>query len=589
MPEDRNNAPEPVVIVIIDESSTQEFVLKPEERVVIGRYEPSSRPARSESGVELAPSRTRQYRSRSPDVSEEHAEVRVTKEGRVVVKDLASTNGTLARLPPYHDFELLPNTEVRCGASLFLQRRSPLWESMDDHGRFERAEDFAAYIQARLKEFGAEAQIISADGSDCRRLRGLYTRLPLPHHQSYIVVTWKRATFNLALERWLQLHVLLFNSGSLCVPLGNADRIDWKFTHGSADRLRVLKAARKVAATDGTVLLFGSTGIGKDVLARDLHDHSARANGPFLAFNCANLPLTLADSELFGTERGAFTQAQPRPGLFEQAHGGTLFLDEIAELPLELQAKLLRVLEDRRIRRLGSTVDRPIDVRLIAATHRNLPEMVKDRQFRADLWFRLEGVQLHIPELQADDIRALTYPLYKDVSREENAEPLPDEEIDQIALLASRREWPGNARQLRSALRRYLLYRDPSLTVEENWHTAMSMNQSATGGQSDPAVAPVASGDGEESPKGIMSAVENIERLLALTVARPLLGKYRWGAWAELGRRLDLTGAGAQDKIKRLGFSTDPPPDAAQIDQAIEDARSALAPYLGFLKKTLRL
>ena len=584
-----------VTIVIIDDTTKQEIVLKPGERLLIGREEATAKLPRSSPEWDPSAAPVREYRTRSADVSEKHAEVRVTKDGRVIIKDLNSTNGTLARLPPHQDRELQPNSEFLLGRSLLVLMRTPFWESIDDHGRFESAEDFAAYIQARLKEYGAETKIISAHAAESRRQRGMCTRLPLPGYQAYILVSWRKDTFDLTLERWLQLRVLLFNSGSLCVPLGSHNRIPWNFTGASEPRRRVLKAAHRVAPTDGTVLLYGKTGVGKDVLAHDIHNHSARAAGRFLPFNCAAIPTTLAESVLFGTECGTFTGAKDSPGLFEQAHEGTLFLDEIGDLPLELQSKLLRVIEDQRVRRVGSKTERAVNVRLIAATNQNLPEMVAQKTFRADLWYRLEGVLLRIPELHSDDILALTPTLFEDVLRQTRQEPFVANESHQLAALAADCSWPGNARQLRNALLRYLVYRDPELGVEENWNTAIAANKEPTqeplpDTHSEPA--PGAREENEEIPKGAMAVIDHINRLVTLTIAREVLLKQRWGAWAELGRRLNLTGAGAQDKIRRLGIpaiSNDQPPDPVPIDRAIEEARSLLEPYMGFLRKLLKL
>ncbi len=195
------------------------------------------------------------------------------------------------------------------------------------------------------------------------------------------------------------------------------------------------------------VLLFGETGTGKDVFARALHASSPRASGPFAALNCAALPEQLLESELFGYERGAFTgAAQAKPGLLETADGGTLFLDELGELPLTMQAKLLRVLENGEVRRLGSVNVKRIDVRVVAATNRDLPALVLANEFRADLFYRLNGFALTLPALRdrPADVLALAVrfagtALSADVER---------------ALLAH--DWPGNVRELRTAVERAL-------------------------------------------------------------------------------------------------------------------------------------
>src|SRR5438874_13167929 len=180
----------------------------------------------------------------------------------------------------------------------------------------------------------------------------------------------------------------------------------------SAALRRVLDMVRVVAPTDATVLIKGETGTGKELIAETIHKCSARSNGPLVKVNCAAIPAGLLESELFGHERGAFTGAVARGiGRFERANRGTLFLDEIGDLPLELQPKLLRVLQERQFERLGSTATIHADVRVVCATHRNLAEMMDQRQFRADLFYRLSVFPLELPPLRQrpEDIRLLVH------------------------------------------------------------------------------------------------------------------------------------------------------------------------------------
>jgi transcriptional regulator with GAF, ATPase, and Fis domain len=237
-------------------------------------------------------------------------------------------------------------------------------------------------------------------------------------------------------------------------PLSAADRFGRVLGRSTAMR-RLFAIAERVAASDATILIDGETGTGKSALAEAIHAHSPRKGGPFIVVDCGALPGTLLESELFGHERGAFTGAlESRLGLFESANGGTILLDEIGELPLDLQPKLLRVLERRVIRRVGASRERQVDVRVIAATHRDLRCEVNLRTFRSDLWYRLNTVRLTMPPLRErrDDIAMLVWAIYQDLLGDRSAMP-PTTIVRQLM----RGSWPGNVRELRSAVERSLL------------------------------------------------------------------------------------------------------------------------------------
>jgi two-component system response regulator AtoC len=218
---------------------------------------------------------------------------------------------------------------------------------------------------------------------------------------------------------------------------------------------RLHAEAARVAKASINVLLLGETGVGKEVLARAIHAHSPRAKGPFMGINCAALAEPLLESELFGSEKGAFTGALSRAGLFEAANGGTVFLDEVGELPLGTQAKLLRVLEERVVTRLGSTRPRPIDVRFVAATNRDVEEDSRQGRLRSDLYFRLNGVALVIPPLRERplDIDALAASFLVAACRDMERTPPVTFSAAAIDLLR-RHAWPGNVRELRNAVER---------------------------------------------------------------------------------------------------------------------------------------
>ena len=224
----------------------------------------------------------------------------------------------------------------------------------------------------------------------------------------------------------------------------------------------IYKEIGRVAATPATILIRGATGTGKELIARAIYQHSARADKPFIAINCAAIPDTLLESELFGHERGAFTGAQARRiGRFEQAHGGTIFLDEIGDLNANTQGKLLRVLQERSIQRLGSESSLPVDVRVLAATHRDLETAIAEREFREDLYYRLSVVTITLPSLsqRAEDIPALARYFLQRYSRELGVE-VPSIQPEALACLKNQ-TWPGNVRELENAVRQALLLARP--------------------------------------------------------------------------------------------------------------------------------
>ena len=229
---------------------------------------------------------------------------------------------------------------------------------------------------------------------------------------------------------------------------------------GTSALIRALAGeALRVAASDAPVLLGGETGSGKGVLARWLHEHGPRAPGPFLDLNCAGLTRELLDSELFGHERGAFTGAvSTKMGLLEAAHGGTLFLDEIGDIDISVQGKILKVIEEQRFRRVGGLHDLQVDLRLIAATHRDLTERVASGAFRADLFFRVSTLPLTVPALRdrCEDIPALVERLLTLTPARARGVTLSPAALS--ALKAH--PWPGNIRELRNVLERAVLLCD---------------------------------------------------------------------------------------------------------------------------------
>lgn len=270
----------------------------------------------------------------------------------------------------------------------------------------------------------------------------------------------------------------------------------------------VLSFVRKVASSEATtVLLEGENGTGKDLVAKTLHYESARQAEPFIAINCAAIPETLLESELFGYEKGAFTDARAQKrGLFELADKGTLFLDEIGEIPLTLQAKLLRVLEEQSFRRLGGLKDIQVDLRFVAATNKNLREAVKEGAFRQDLYFRLNVIQIVIPPLRerTEDIVPLVDFFIDHYNRKfkrhiEGVSP----EAEELMLI---HDWPGNVRELRNAIERAMILEDSSLITPASLPISISRADVRQSSSLEPEL---------QIPDTGMSLVDNERQLLA--------------------------------------------------------------------------
>src|SRR4051794_3511972 len=242
---------------------------------------------------------------------------------------------------------------------------------------------------------------------------------------------------------------------------------------------QVSQQLHRAAATDATVLLEGESGTGKELFARALHALSPRADGPFVAINCAAIPDTLLETELFGYEKGAFTGASTRkPGRFELAHRGTLFLDEIGDLPLALQAKILRALEEKRFERVGGTQSLHVDVRIVAATNRMLKQRVAERQFREDLYFRLSVFPIVIPPLRerGDDVLILARHFVEKFSRDlnKNALAISPAAVDELRTYA----WPGNVRELQNCIERAVILTEGDAIHPR--HLNLTFRQAAT-------------------------------------------------------------------------------------------------------------
>ncbi len=239
-------------------------------------------------------------------------------------------------------------------------------------------------------------------------------------------------------------------AGDEIVPLSEATSFG-ELVGGSLEMRHVYAILERIAPTNATLLIGGETGTGKDVAARSLHAASPRASGPFVPVDCGAIPESLFESELFGHMRGAFSGATgDRRGVFEEAHGGTIFLDEIGETPLPVQAKLLRAIETRSVRRVGGNNERPVDVRIVAATNRSLATCVNQGTFREDLYYRLAVVEVTLPPLRsrAEDIPRLARHFLARFGGDKTTMP------ESFVAMLMRRAWPGNVRELRNFIER---------------------------------------------------------------------------------------------------------------------------------------
>jgi DNA-binding NtrC family response regulator len=346
-----------------------------------------------------------------------------------------------------------------------------------------------------------------------------------------------------ALDRALERRDLTAENRRLREDLGQRYELG-KLTSTSPLMQQVFERVRAVASTTATLLVEGESGTGKTLLARSAHAASGRASGPFVEVNCGALPEALLESELFGHVRGAFTGAdRDRPGKFEAAHGGTIFLDEIATASLDLQVKLLRVLQDRVFEPVGSTETRRVDVRVIAATNENLREAVAEGRFREDLYYRLHVVPLELPPLRErrGDVAYLAERFATEIAAT-HGRPFEGFEPRALAALAAH-DWPGNVRELQNCIERaVLLSPTPRLGLE-----ALPEELQVEA----PAGAPRAAGALLDLLEGrdLRAALELAERELVLAVLRENAGSRK-----ESARRLGINRTTLFNKMTRFGL-----------------------------------
>lgn len=529
-------------------------------------------------------------------LSEEHTRLSVTPDERILVEDLGSTNGTFLRLPAHRPFEVPAHSELLLGRDVALRLNSQPGgpKQLDDALSIQRPEDLVCYLQRRLGNRAESIRLtrLGAEGSDAEP-KGLQARLPLSE-RAQLIIDWRSDTYDIEADGWLRAVVGLFNSRHGTVE---EEQRSWRFTAVSDGRQRALWLAKRVAGSSCTVLIRGATGSGKDVLANDIHAHSPRANRPFVAINCGAIAANLAESVLFGHVKGSFTGAiDARPGLFEQADGGTLFLDEIGELPLDLQVKLLRVIETRRVTAVGGTRDRPVDVRILAATHRPLEAMVAEKTFREDLLFRLSMIQIPIPAPEPVDIEEMARLFFQNNS-EPRTDTLTAPEISAVACLAARHTWSGGVREMRNVLARYMLLRESDRSVLENWTLTLQVGApsgtlparpDAAPRQGTAAPVPAAASPAVPIPEHApLSIRKHLDNLLFLSVLLNAIERDPRVGITDIAARVDMTYQGVVNRLKAHELKLDGKDLSQRIKTRIAEEREFLRPYEGWLRTVL--
>ncbi len=373
----------------------------------------------------------------------------MTASSILLVEDDSSLREALSETLEADGYSVARAASADAGQSLMSSQRPELVITdvyMDGRDGF----DLLSHVRARYPAI--PVVMITAYGSIERAVDAMQRGAV-----DYLVKPFEAASIRAVVQRYLPARSASSRDASASPAVDAADDL---CCHDRGTR-EIADMMARIAATDTTVLLTGESGTGKEVFARYMHDHSARAAGPFVALNCAAIPENLLEATLFGYNRGAFTGAQEaHSGKFEQAQGGTLLLDEVSEMDPGLQAKLLRVLQEREVERLGGKRPIPLDVRVLATSNRDLKRAVANGQFREDLFYRLNVVRIHIPPLRRrpSDILPLARQLLaKHASNQRPPALSPDAEC-----LLTARDWPGNIRELENVIQRALIMGSPN-------------------------------------------------------------------------------------------------------------------------------
>jgi DNA-binding NtrC family response regulator len=377
----------------------------------------------------------------------------------LIVDDDAAVVSWLVESLPEEGFQPLGETSARRALELLSEREFDLVISDVEMPEMRGPEFMRTVLKRRP---GQMVLLITAFGSIDLAVEsvraGAVDFLAKPFRIEVLVLAMKRALR----ERQLRREVGPLRKAARGAPSGLAAR--------SKAMRRILDLAQRVAGTHLPVLITGESGVGKGAVARFIHESSDRRGAKYVQLNCAALPSGIAEAELFGVRRGAFTDArEDRAGVFEQAHAGTLFLDEVGELAMELQPKLLQVLESSSVRPLGAMTDVPADARIVAATNQPLEEALRERRFRTDLYHRLNVVRLEIPPLRerAEDIEPIAEQVLQGIAERSGRGPLTIS-VEAMRWLRSQ-AWPGNVRELINAVERAVAFADRDVLATEDF------------------------------------------------------------------------------------------------------------------------
>jgi transcriptional regulator with PAS, ATPase and Fis domain len=341
----------------------------------------------------------------------------------------------------------------------------------------------------------------------------------------------------------------------------------WMFDAQTPRRRKAQDLAQRVAASSCPVLILGPTGVGKEVLATDIHRNSSRRNGPFLSVNCAAFTPALFESAFFGHLRGSFTGAmQDKLGLVELAHGGTLFLDEVGELPPDAQAKLLRFVAQGTYWQVGGTTERYADVRILSATHRNIDTTMHD-SFREDLYFRLSVVLIRIPPLEARDIQSIARSVAVEAMHR-HEKHLSELDLDRLAESCAAREWKGGARELRNVIERFMVLLNSDQPIDDEISEVLGID------------APCVQ-SGVRQCHANPAVAKDLDNLVFLGIAEECVDV------RQLAERTDRTVQAVYGRLRKLGLEPHDVGHTANLETAVKNLRLRIRPELPWIQSLL--